>query len=55
MKSVSADSVRYDVIERCSKVSDSKTLDIEVKNKWNWNWLQEVISMKTKTFCRAIL
>ena len=41
MKSVSVDSVRYDVIERCSKISDPKTLDIGVKNKWNWNWLQE--------------
>ena len=41
VKSVSVDSVRYDVIEKCSKISDPKTLDIEVKNKWNWNWLQE--------------
>ena len=41
MKSVSVDSVRYDVIERCSKISDPKTRDIGVKNKWNWNWLQE--------------
>ena len=22
-------------------MSDSKTLDIGVQNKWNWNWLQE--------------
>ena len=41
MKSVSVDSVRYDVIERCSKISDPKTRDIGVKNKWNRNWLQE--------------
>ena len=32
MKSVPVDSVRYDVIEHCSKISDSKTLDIGVKN-----------------------
>ena len=37
MKSVSVDSVRYDVLEWCSKISDPKTLDIGVKNKCNWN------------------
>ena len=41
MKSVSVDSVRYDVIEQCLKISDPKTLDMRVKNKWNWNWLRE--------------
>ena len=41
MKSVSLDSIRYDLIERCSKMSDPKTLDVVLKNKWNWNWLQE--------------
>ena len=29
---VSLDSIRYDVIEWCSKISDPKTLDIGVKN-----------------------
>ena len=41
MKSASVDSIRYDVIHRCSTISDPKTLDIGVKNKWNWNWLHE--------------
>ena len=35
MKSVSVDSVRYDVIHQCSKIGDPKTLEIGVKNKWN--------------------
>ena len=39
--SVSVASIRYAVIHRCSKISDPKTLDIGVKNKWNWNWLHE--------------
>ena len=50
VKSVSVDSVRYDVIEKCSKISDPKTLDIEVKNKWNWNWLQERDLSKNEDF-----
>ena len=41
MKSVSVDSVRYDVIERCSKISDPETLDVGVKNKWKQNQWQE--------------
>ena len=50
MRSVSVDSVRYDVIHQCSKISDPKTLDIGVKNKWNCNWLQERDLSENKDF-----
>ena len=38
------------VTERCLKISDPKTLDIGLKNKWNWNWLQERDLSENKDF-----
>ena len=55
MKTLSVDSVRYDIIEWCSKINDTKTRDIWVKNKWNWNWFKNMIWVKKKTLSNYIV